>query len=100
MPFILSIETLEKAVNIVQNTNYNSYSSVIKFIDWVFDLDGKPLTITNPNSLSSGHSQHSYKMAHAFHIFKKDYFLENKRPWSMKKMILILLKFHLMNLLM
>ncbi len=82
---MLSIETVKSAASIFQKTDYNSYTSVVHTRDWLFDMDGNPLTNTENSMLSTAHSKQFYKVAHSFHIFNKAFFLKNYQVWSMKK---------------
>ena len=66
-------------------TNHNSYTSVVKTSDWIFDGDGNAVTNTKASMLSTAHSPVYYKVAHAFHVISKDFFLKDYQYWTMTK---------------
>jgi len=80
---LLSISTLENAVKHVLSTNHNSYTSVVPTTDWIFNANGQPVTNTDPKMLSSGHSKQYYKVAHAFHVISKEYYLQHDNIWTL-----------------
>ncbi len=82
---LLSIETIKKAVIEFQKFNYNSYTSVIKTQDWIFNDEGYAVTNKSPKMLSTDHSPKYFKVAHAFHIINKEYFLTNNQVWTLEK---------------
>jgi len=80
---LLSIETVRRAYDEVQRTRFNSYTSVIPTTDWVFDANGNPVTNKDASMQSTAHSQRYFKVAHAFHVFRRDFFLQNYISWSL-----------------
>lgn len=80
---LLSIETVESCYRKVLASQKNSYTSVVPTTDWIFDHEGTPVTNTNPSMLSTAHSPQFFKVAHAFHVFRKDFFLRNYVPWTL-----------------
>lgn len=82
---LLSAETLRNAVDYVKKTMFNSYTSVIPTTDWIFNDQGEPITNTKANMLSTAHSQQFYKVAHAFHVINKQFFLKNYQYWTLAK---------------
>lgn len=82
---LLSLDTLRYAVEYVQATGYNSYTSVIQTTDWIFNDEGEPVTNTQASMLSTAHSRKFLKVAHAFHVFSKEYFLKNYQVWSLTR---------------
>ena len=82
---LLSIETIKLAFEYVMKTDFNSYTSVVPTTDWVFDEDGLPITNTQADMLSSGHSKSFYKVAHAFHVINKSFFMKDYQYWTLIK---------------
>jgi len=82
---LVSLETLRKAVDHVLATCHNSYTSVIPTTDWVFDDLGQPITNTQASMLSSAHSRRFFKVAHAFHVINKSFFLKDYQYWTLTK---------------
>jgi len=82
---LIGIDTLKRAVDHVTATCHNSYTSVIPTTDWIFNADGEPLTNTNASMLSSAHSNKFYKVAHAFHVINKKFFLKNFQYWTLTR---------------
>lgn len=82
---LLSVETVRKAVELVLETKHNSYTSVNETKDWIFDDMGQQITNTNSSVLSTNHSQKYFKVAHSFHVIRKEYFLATKQYWTLTK---------------
>jgi CMP-N-acetylneuraminic acid synthetase len=82
---LLSINTILKAYDIFQNTNYNSYMSAITIKDWIFDGEGNPLTYNNPKVLATDKTSPSFKVSHSFYIINKEYFRKTGLLWSFVK---------------
>jgi CMP-N-acetylneuraminic acid synthetase len=80
---LLSLDTLRRAVEHVELTSHNSYTSVIPTSDWIFDEHGNPVTNTNASMLSSAHSPKFFKVAHAFHVIRKEFFLKEYQYWTL-----------------
>ena len=81
LPFI-SIETIKKAFDYFQETNFKSYTAVIETGDWIFDNNGNPLTNTDPKNATTNKNMTFYKACHAFHIVNKNRFKEEKVLWD------------------
>lgn len=82
---LLSLDTLQRAIDQVLETKYNSYTSVIPTTDWIFDNQGDPITNTQASMLSSDHSKEFYKVAHAFHVINKTFFLQDYQYWTLTR---------------
>jgi CMP-N-acetylneuraminic acid synthetase len=82
---LLSLDTLRRAVDHVLATRHNSYTSVIPTTDWIFDQDGVPITNTQASMLSTAHSRKYYKVAHAFHVINKAFFLKDYQYWTLTR---------------
>lgn len=82
---LLSLDTLRRAVDQVLTTHYNSYTSVIPTTDWIFNADGEPITNTQASMLSTAHSRKFYKVAHAFHVINKQFFLRDYQYWTLTR---------------
>lgn len=82
---LISLDTLHMAVESLMETKHNSYTSVIPTTDWIFNDRGEPVTNTQASMLSSGHSKIFYKVAHAFHIINKEFFLRDYQVWTLTK---------------
>ena len=80
---LLSPDTLRRAVDHVMATRCNSYTSVIPTTDWIFDEHGNALTNTQATMLSTDHSQKFFKVAHAFHVIRKAFFLKDYQYWTL-----------------
>ena len=79
---IISIETIQKAFEYFQKTNFKSYTAVVKTGDWIFDNSGRPLTNTDPKNATTNKDMTFYKACHAFHIINKKRFREEKVLWD------------------
>lgn len=84
LPFV-TVDTVRRAVDYFQETNFRTYTSVIKTGDWVFDSDGNPVTNTDPNNLTTNKNVQFYKAAHAFHIVNKEFFCTQGYHWTFTK---------------
>ena len=80
---LLSVETVEQAARTVLETRHNSYTSVIPTTDWIFDDRGRPVTNTEATMLSTAHSRRFFKVAHAFHVFNRAFFLKDYQCWTL-----------------
>jgi CMP-N-acetylneuraminic acid synthetase len=79
---LISIETINQAVNYFQNNDFSSYTSVVKTGDWIFDVNGNLVTNKDPGNLTTNKDVQFYKAAHAFHIITKDRFVKEGLHWS------------------
>ena len=82
---LLSIKTIKQAFDQYNENEFNSYTSVIKTQDWIFNNLGEPITNKTPEMLSSDHSERFYKVAHAFHIINKEFFMKNNQVWTLRR---------------
>jgi CMP-N-acetylneuraminic acid synthetase len=83
-PFV-RLDTLKDAVNIVREKHCNSFTSVIPSNEWVFDVNGNPVTHNDPKITATNQGTVRTKVAHAFHIFRPEYFRMNDVLWSFAK---------------
>lgn len=82
LPFVLS-STYDKAIeNFKENLSTKSLTSVIKYKDIFLDENSKVISLSNPDHVSTTTAKNLYKMAHAFHIVSKQFFLENGKFWN------------------
>jgi CMP-N-acetylneuraminic acid synthetase len=79
---LLSVETIRKAFDTFQNTNYNSYIAAIPIQDWIFDQEGMPITYNNTKILATDRTPINYKVTHSFYIINKEYFRKTGMLWS------------------
>lgn len=82
---LLSLDSLRGAVEQVLETRHNSYTSVIPTTDWIFNEAGEPITNTQASMLSSAHSQRFFKVAHAFHVINRRFFLKDYQYWTLTR---------------
>jgi len=82
---LLSLDTLRRAVDNVLATRYNSYTSVIPTTDWIFDDQGNAVTNTQATMLSTAHSRKFFKVAHAFHVIRREFFLKDYQYWTLTR---------------
>ena len=82
---LLSIDTVKRAVETFHNTDFNSYTAVVSTKEWLFDINGNPVTNEDHSTLSTNHSPEFYKATHSFHIFNKAFFLKRFNVWAMER---------------
>lgn len=82
---LLQVNTVRRAVEYVRQTSHNSYTSVVPTTDWIFDQDGLPVTNKQASMLSSAHSPKFFRVAHAFHVFNKEFFLRDYQCWTLTR---------------
>jgi CMP-N-acetylneuraminic acid synthetase len=78
----IRIETIKKAFDYFQATNYNSYTAVIPTGDWIFDSAGNALTNSDPRNATTNMDRSFLKGCHAFHIINKAFFREKLIHWT------------------
>lgn len=78
----IRIETIKRAFDYFQATEYNSYTAVVPTGDWIFDSDGNPLTNSDPRNVTTNKNLTFLKGCHAFHIINKAFFHEQNILWS------------------
>jgi CMP-N-acetylneuraminic acid synthetase len=82
----LSLDTIKRAYDNFQESNFRSYISAVETRDWVFNSKGEALTHTNPDALQNTSDGDYYLRAtHAFYIANRDYFSQNDgKLWDLK----------------
>ena len=80
---LLKAETIKKAYDLVISTRYNSYTSVVDCRDWIFDENGLPVTNLKQDMISTAHSRKFFRVAHAFHVVRKSFFMNGFIPWTL-----------------
>jgi CMP-N-acetylneuraminic acid synthetase len=78
----IRVETIKKALDYFQVTDYNSYTAVTPTGDWIFDSEGNALTNSDPRNATTNNDRSFFKGCHAFHIVKKEFFREQKILWT------------------
>ena len=78
----IKVNTLRKAYDYFQETNFNSYTAVIPTGDWIFDSNGNALTNPDPTNVTTNKQISYSKGCHAFHIINKRFFRENGLLWT------------------
>jgi CMP-N-acetylneuraminic acid synthetase len=78
----IRVDTIRRAFEYFQETNYNSYTAVVQTGDWIFDSEGNALTNSDPRNVTTNKDRSFVKGCHAFHIVNKSYFREQGILWS------------------
>lgn len=78
----IRLDTIRKAFDYFQATDYNTYTAVIPTGDWIFDSDGNALTNSDPRNVTTNKDRPFLKGCHAFHIINKAFFREQKILWT------------------
>jgi len=81
---LLSLETLERAVNHFKTVEAISYTAGVKTGDWIFNSNGEALTIVDKNNVTTNKDTSFYKGCHSFHIINKNLFVKNGYHWEFK----------------
>lgn len=81
----IKIDTIKKAFDYFQETDFNSYTAVIPTGDWIFDADGNPLTNSDPRNVTTNKNVTFFKGCHAFHVVNKEFFRHQKILWSFEQ---------------
>lgn len=81
---LLSLQTLENAVNYFKRGSALSYTAAVKTGDWVFNSNGEALTIVDKNNVTTNKDISFFKGCHSFHIINKKLFLKNGYHWEFK----------------
>jgi CMP-N-acetylneuraminic acid synthetase len=79
---MLKVETIRKAFDYFQSTNFNSYTAVVRTGEWIFDSDGRALTNSDPRNVTTNKNVSYFKGCHAFHIHTREFFKANKILWT------------------
>lgn len=77
----IRVETIRKAFDYFQETDFNSYTAVVPTGDWIFDSEGRALTNADPRNVTTNKNRTFFKACHAFHIVNKAFFAANKIHW-------------------
>lgn len=83
----LTIETIKRAFDIFQQTDYRSYISVEKSRDWLFSISGDALTHRNAEGLqNTSDGDYFLRATHAFYVANRDYFIANDgKLWTLRR---------------
>lgn len=82
----LSLTTILDSIKyFAQHNIYNSYTSVIKTRDWIFNDKGVPVTNRDCDKIATNIGNYFYKATHMFHILNREYFLKNGEIWTMER---------------
>lgn len=73
---MIRVETIRRAVDRFQQTDFPSYTAVTETGDWIFDSVGNALTMSDPKIVNTNKDRVFYKGAHAFHFLDRDRFRE------------------------
>jgi len=79
---LTSTKTIINAYNYFQNTDYNTYTSVIKSRDWIFDSNSNSITRKDSSNVATNKGDWFYKATHMFHILNKKFFVDNGIIWT------------------
>jgi CMP-N-acetylneuraminic acid synthetase len=79
---LLSPESLEKAFDLFQKTDYKSYISAVPVRDWIFDQDGNPVTHKDVKVLATNKTTVHYRVSHSFYIVNREHFRNTGLLWS------------------
>jgi len=78
-PF-LTVKTIYDALNAFLSIENNSLTSVVRKRGWFYTPDG--YSVTNKDALvDTKISEWLYEAAHAFHIYERQYMIDNLKPW-------------------
>lgn len=83
----LSRETIRKAFDEFQQTDFRSYIAVEQTRDWVFSANGEALTHRNAAGFqNTSDGEYFLRATHAFYIANRDYFAShNGQLWTLQK---------------
>lgn len=83
----LSPETIRRAFDVFQQTDYRSYIAVEKTRDWVFSASGEALTHKNAEGFqNTSDGDYFLRATHAFYIANRDYFSSHDgQLWTLRK---------------
>jgi len=83
VPF-LKMDTVQRAIDTFLSIDNNSLTSVKKMQGWFYNTDGEPLTNIK-NRIATQDSDFLYEVAHAFHIYEREFMLKHQEPWTNQK---------------
>jgi CMP-N-acetylneuraminic acid synthetase len=78
----LTVETVRKAFDYFQSTDYKAYMAAMPTGDWVFDPDGNPLTLKDPGNLTTNINRSFQKATHAFYVVDRRRYAAEGIMWS------------------
>lgn len=78
----ISVKTLQSAIDLFQNSDFSSMTSVVRKKDWIYDSNGKVIIDGTVAGGDTKKTQEIYVVAHAFHIINVDFFLKNDKYWT------------------
>lgn len=78
----VTVDTIKRAFDYFQSTNYGAYIAVVPTGDWVFDPDGRPVTNNDPKNLTTDKNRTFSKATHAFYILDKRRYAETRSMWT------------------
>ena len=83
----LSRDTIRKAYDVFQQTDFRSYIAVAQTRDWVFSANGEALTHRNPTGFqNTSDGEYFLRATHAFYIANRDYFTSHDgQLWTLQK---------------
>lgn len=81
----VSIDTIRKAYDYFQSTDYPSYMAAMQTGDWIFDSDGNPLTNTDAGNVTTNKNRTFMKATHAFYIVSKKRYADTGLLWTLKR---------------
>ena len=81
----VTVDTIRKAFDYFQSTDFPSYTAVVPTGDWVFDGEGNPLTNTDAGNATTNKNRTFYKATHAFHIIDKRAYGERGLLWTLTR---------------
>ena len=83
----LSRDTIKKAYDIFQQTDFRSYIAVEQNRDWVFSASGEALTHKHASGYqNTSDGEYFLRATHAFYIANRDYFTShNGQLWTLQK---------------
>ena len=79
---MLKLETIRRAFDYFQSTDFNSYTSVVRTGEWIFDSEGRALTNSDPRNVTTNKNETYFKGCHAFHIHTREFFRNNGILWT------------------
>lgn len=83
----LSRDTIRRAFDVFQQTNYRAYIAVEQTRDWVFSASGEALTHKNAAGFqNTSDGDYFLRATHAFYIANRDYFsAHDGQLWTLQK---------------
>lgn len=84
---MLSRDTIRRAYDVFQQTDYRSYIAVEQTRDWMFSSRGEALTHRNASGYqNTSDGEYFLRATHAFYIANRDYFADNDgRLWTLSQ---------------